>query len=123
MKKLFLCIIVLNIAVNLFALRFGIDYTEQYITKEIIGKQNNCTIFLYEPDIDDFNSAWHVNLKTDDPDFRSHRKDWRTCKKDKLQKFINEESSKGDVVIHYKDELFYVGVNEERKASVAVEIQ
>ncbi len=121
MKKFFSCIIALTIAVNLFAVRFGIDYTELYIEKEIIGKQNDCTIFLYEPDIDDFNSAWHVYLKTDDPDFRSYRKDWRKCKKDKLQKFVNEESAKGDVVIHYKDEFFYVGVNEELKATVSLE--
>ena len=122
MKKLLCFIFALSIALNLFALRFGIDYTERYFEKEIIGKKNGSTIFLYEPDTDDFNSAWHVNIKENDSDFRSNRNEWRTCKRDKLQKYVNEESTKGNVVIHYKDELFYVGVNEERKATVAVEV-
>ena len=121
MKKLLCFLIALNIAINLFAARFGIDYTERYFETEIIGQLNDCTVLLYEPDIEDINSAWYVNLKENDSDFRGYRKEWRSCKKDKLQKFVNEESAKGGVVIHYKDGLFYVGVNEERKATVPVE--
>ena len=56
-------------AINVFALRLGIASVEWYFEQEIIGKENDCTLLLFGPNEDDFNSSWHLSLKSDDSDF------------------------------------------------------
>ncbi len=120
MKKIFCFLITLGMAINAFALRLGLDSVEWYFEKEIIGKENDCTILLGEPAEDDFNLSWHVNFEYEDSDFIRYRKNWRVCSKEKLQKYVYQESAKGSVVIHYKNNLFYVGVNEDIRGEVPV---
>ena len=38
-----------------------------------------------------------------------------------MQSYVNQEAAKGDVVIHYKNNLYYVGVNENLRGKVPVE--
>ena len=121
MKKIFCFLIILCMALNVFALRLGIDSVEWYFENEILGKENDCTLLLMEPDEDDFNLSWHLNLRSDDSDFIHYRKDWRICSKEKVQSYVNQEAAKGDVVIHYKNNLYYVGVNENLRGKVPVE--
>ena len=121
MKKIFCFLITLCMAINVFALRLGIASVEWYFEQEIIGKENDCTLLLFGPNEDDFNSSWHLSLKSDDSDFIHYRKDWRICSKEKLQTYVNQEAAKGNVVIHYKNNLYYVGVNEKLRGKVPVE--
>ena len=121
MKKLILSLLIFLISFNLFAIRVSIENLTYYFNNKTFEKKNNSSYFFYEPSADDFNSSWHFDLKENDFDFFSKRDSWHICKEDMLQDYVDQESSKGDVIIHYKDDLFYVGVNKERKPTVLVE--
>lgn len=121
MKKLILSLLIFLTSFNLFAIRVSIENLTYYFNNKTFEKKNNSSYFFYEPSVDDFNSSWHFDLKENDFDFFSKRDSWHICKEDMLQDYVDQESSKGDVIIHYKDDLFYVGVNKERKPTVLVE--
>lgn len=117
-KKIFLISFLLFLSTNVFALRIGVRYLKYYLEENEL--QDNSTILLAEPDADDFNSSWHFLLKENDSDYLSYRKKWQECTKDQLQAIVDEQSTNGNLVIHYQNNLFYVGVNEQRVGKYSV---
>lgn len=109
MKKIFAFLLIFFVAANAFALRFGVDYIPFYFEKNIMGKKNNCTLTLVPPSPDDFNSTWHTELYENDEDFFKRSTSWKICRFEDLGKISEEESKKGNLVIHYDDGLFFIG--------------
>jgi len=112
MKKIISFIACMLFVSSVFALRFGIDYLPMYFEKDIINKCENATVQLSAPSDDDFNSAWHSNLIKNDEEFYKRAKSWRICTKDNLVTIAKEEAKKGALLIHYKDNLYYIAVLE-----------